>query len=882
MSKLHPKRYYGFRGLLRSIRAKVTMILLVLMGAFAASGYLIYMVLEKISDDMSGLTVTQLPRAQLSADIASNAAKAKDQMIELMLADDLSILVDTEQQVAETKALLSSQITQLYDSEREILETAVEVSTESLIELSAAKRKEFDIRDQIDALVIDLQNTSGDLQYRMRGLASEAYENLTQGGQETVTSVGAILSDLVETDFVLVQNLFQARAEANLLAGAAIALGLTTDPEMTKALNSIAKKSQVGLLMATSRLKASDQTLIDLDVLETALETLKNVVRQSEFSTLQLRQAALDARTRADDALRQALGETQQQLALSVRKSQRENKRSIEGLLDNEVSFLNRILVINNALSAYQVGVLGVIAATTIEQVEVGKVAMEKAMQDIGSYTLFGFDALDAELAALGRVNDPQTGIVTLKINKLNVEQGEHAASKRTVSAVLDISRIALELGGLVRTDIERMAAEVSSDVVEVERKMMMVMFAIIGLFVFMMAMMQIWVSRPLNRISAATEGLADGDRNPISGFDRASTEIHRIATSLAVFRDGIVEHEEQTKIAEQERANRQISQDKAVTALGDGLSKLSAGDLTSHIDIALTEGYEQLRQDFNNTLITLNDTMGEVVDAADSMQGGAVEISQASDDLAHRTETQAATLEQTAAALDELTESVRSAADGARNVEQTVSGAREHAEKSSVVVQNAVGAMNEIEQSSIKISQIISVIDDIAFQTNLLALNAGVEAARAGEAGRGFAVVASEVRGLAQRSSDAAMEIKNLISESSIHVENGVELVGQAGNALHTIMERVNEISGLVSDIATGASEQSVGLTEINVGMTQLDQVTQQNAAMVEEATAASQLLKTDSSNLTGLTSRFQISRMNPDVNEDFNEPIVSSDAAA
>lgn len=861
MSTSYAKKYYGLRGLMRSIRVKVTVILIVLMGAFTASGYLVYDVLEKISGDMLGLTATQLPRAQLSADITLNAAKAKDQMLELMLADDFAVLAETEQQVAETKEMLSEQIAQLYASERETLERAVKVSTDSLIELSAAKRKEFEIKEQIDALVIDLQNTSRGLQSRMRALASDAYEQLTFGGAETVTAVDTVLSDLVETDFLLVQNLFEARAEVNLLAGAAIALGLTTDPDMAKTLNNIAKKSEVGLLMATSRLKASGQTLIDHEILSASLTTLKDIVRQNKLTTPRQRQAALDARTRADDAIRQALGETKQQLALSVKTSQRDNKKSIQGLLDNEVGFLNRILVINNALSAYQVGVLGVIAATTVEQVEVGKISMEKAMQEIGSHTLFGFDALDAELTALGRVNDPETGIVALKIKALNVERGEHAATERTANAVLEISRIASDLGSQVRSDIEQMAAGVSSQVLDVERNMIAVGLAMIGLFIFMMLMMQIWVSRPLNRISAATERLASGDRSPVVGFDRSSTEVHRIAASLAVFRDGIVEHEEQTKIAEQERANRQADQDKAVLALGHALSKLSAGDLTSHIKDTLTEGYEQLRQDFNNTLDTLNDTIGEVVDASVSIQGGASEISQASDDLAHRTESQAATLEETAAALDELTESVRSAADGARNVEQTVENARVQAEESSVVVKNAVGAMNEIEQSSTKISQIISVIDDIAFQTNLLALNAGVEAARAGDAGRGFAVVASEVRGLAQRSSDAAMEIKGLISESSVYVENGVELVGQAGGALQMIMERVNEISGLVSNIATGANEQSVGLNEINVGMTQLDQVTQQNAAMVEQATAASQLLKTDSSNLTGLTSRFQTS---------------------
>jgi methyl-accepting chemotaxis protein len=205
------------------------------------------------------------------------------------------------------------------------------------------------------------------------------------------------------------------------------------------------------------------------------------------------------------------------------------------------------------------------------------------------------------------------------------------------------------------------------------------------------------------------------------------------------------------------------------------------------------------------------------------------------------------------------MTGSVKAAAEGARGVESAISDARNEAEVNREVVENAVSAMTEIEESSNQISQIIGVIDDIAFQTNLLALNAGVEAARAGEAGRGFAVVASEVRALAQRSSEAATEIKTLISNSSSQVERGVDLVGKAGQALQAIVGQVGHISGLVSGIAEGASEQSTGLNEINLGVAQLDQVTQQNAAMVEQATAASQLLNNDAARLTDLISSFE-----------------------
>ncbi|MBT8155182.1 cache domain-containing protein [Epibacterium ulvae] len=361
---------------------------------------------------------------------------------------------------------------------------------------------------------------------------------------------------------------------------------------------------------------------------------------------------------------------------------------------------------------------------------------------------------------------------------------------------------------------------------------------------------------RPMQKLRDRMNRLADGDLiSPVPSLTNRS-ELGGMAQSVQVFQRGLQRQKEME--FEQSKQKEEIS--SVIQMLSSKLSQMSQGNLDIKITDTFPQQYERLRSDFNSTLDTLQDTISQVIDAASSISNGAVEISQASDDLSHRTESQAATLEETAAALEQMTASVRSAAEGARGVENTVSDARQQAEVSGEVVQNAVSAMTEIAQSSSKISQIISVIDDIAFQTNLLALNAGVEAARAGDAGRGFAVVASEVRGLAQRSSDAAMEIKTLISDSSQQVERGVDLVGKAGDALVQIVDRVSHISTLISGIAEGASEQSTGLAEINTGMTQLDQVTQQNAAMVEEATAAGHLLNSDASKLSQLVAYFQI----------------------
>ncbi|MFW8596244.1 CHASE3 domain-containing protein [Cribrihabitans neustonicus] len=362
-------------------------------------------------------------------------------------------------------------------------------------------------------------------------------------------------------------------------------------------------------------------------------------------------------------------------------------------------------------------------------------------------------------------------------------------------------------------------------------------------------------IASGVRSIAGAMRALAEGDNSvEIKGQNRRD-EVGEMASALHTFRSELIKMQE----AEKKKAEgKDAEQTAVVRELSERLSLLAQGDLTVEIAEAFPEDYEKLRQDFNTTARNLHSIVDQVAALSASIRNGAAEISQSSDDLSRRTESQAATLEETAAALDELTASVKSAAEGARSVETTMGEAKAEAEASGEVVQSAVSAMTEIEQSSKHISQIISVIDDIAFQTNLLALNAGVEAARAGEAGKGFAVVASEVRALAQRSSGAAMEIKTLIGDSSKQVERGVDLVGKTGKALQSIVAQVSHISQLVSGIAEGAAEQSIGLNEINMGMSQLDQVTQQNAAMVEEATAAGHMLNSDATKLAELMGHF------------------------
>jgi len=380
----------------------------------------------------------------------------------------------------------------------------------------------------------------------------------------------------------------------------------------------------------------------------------------------------------------------------------------------------------------------------------------------------------------------------------------------------------------------------------------------------------------PLTDMKNYMRMLADGDYSYEVPHANRKDEIGEMAQSVEVFRNAALERkrlreemERDSQLSEEQRIKReQIRAEEAanlkvvVDTLGAGLNRLAECNIRMTIDEPFAENFEMLRTDFNNSIATFQATLEQVLDKTAHINDNSQAMREAADNLSRRTEQQAAALEETAAALEEVTATVRASAERTSETRDLVHEAKNCATISTGVVRGAVEAMTRIEGASGEIGRIIDVIDQIAFQTNLLALNAGVEAARAGDAGKGFAVVAQEVRELAQRSALAAKEIGGLIENSRNEVANGVKLVGETGNALVRIEGFVSEIDVKVEAITTASREQSVGLGEISTAVNSIDQMTQQNASMVEETTAISHSLASDSEQLGELVGRFQLNR--------------------
>ncbi len=507
--------------------------------------------------------------------------------------------------------------------------------------------------------------------------------------------------------------------------------------------------------------------------------------------------------------------------------------------------------------------------ADFISALNAGKPAAMELAASLGKPEIMA--TFDADLAEI-------TKAIQVDLKKM-VEEGAPADAYGAIDDTIDGAgeRMAVTLGKLYEEAGLALGARVAD---ATDRSHESLLFQIVvGLFAMASLLGMLYfhgnvLRRGVFAVRDSMQRILKGDYETAVEAVKRSDEIGEMARSVEMFRVAAVEkrdlersaaasrseNEAERAAGEAARAEEVRQVQTAVAALGQGLNRLSEGNLTATIDQPFRADLESLRQDFNHTVEKLQSALASVRENSSSIQSNSQQMRGAADDLAKRTEQQAASLEETSAALDQITVTVRTATQRAEEASQMVGETRTNAEESRRIVREAVDAMARIENASSEIGKIINVIDEIAFQTNLLALNAGVEAARAGEAGKGFAVVAQEVRELAQRAAGAAKDIKALVGRSSTEVGTGVRLVQETGEALGRIGTDVVRINEHMTSIVMAAREQSTGLQEINTAIGQLDQMTQQNAAMVEETNAASHTLAQDAEGLTALIGQFQL----------------------
>ncbi len=533
-----------------------------------------------------------------------------------------------------------------------------------------------------------------------------------------------------------------------------------------------------------------------------------------------------------------------------------------------------------------KIGYLTHITAATPQATTAAEEAIKKSQDDIRAATA-GYAALagsDREREILKRTTDGvetyiKAGEGMMNLSKMGMYDGA-AKALADMSAISDPALQAIdELVALNFEDVGK-AVQLTQDTHATATTFA---YAIIGAVAALIAISTFFalrgIARPIGIITRSMIDLAEGDTDTAIPYAERADEIGSMAGAVEVFRQAAISNRRLEREAEESRRQAEADRERltaeaedaargrllqATSGLATGLKRLAAGDLSFQLTEPFAPDFEALRHDLNAAVGQLQKTLSSVAHAADLIDNGSRDVSHSANDLSRRTEQQAASLEETAAALDEITANITSSSRRTEEARSIVAKANASASQSGLVVTNAVTAMGRIEQSSNQISNIIGVIDEIAFQTNLLALNAGVEAARAGDAGRGFAVVAQEVRELAQRSAKAAREIKDLIRNSTAEVENGVKLVSETGDVLKTIEAYVVTINQHMDAIATSTREQSTGLAEVNAAVNEMDQVTQKNAAMVEETNAAGAALAKESDNLRALIARFTLEVIN------------------
>ena len=898
----------------QGVSFKIMAIMIGLVGMTAAISSISNITFAGIAQDMETLVEQRVRTLRQGSEVRHSADLMKSSVGDLLVAETSeevdAIRPTLDRQLDDLKAGIKGMTAEI----RQQVAPSLAPLDEEMTRLFEARELLFNVRGKVEAETDRLQILATTTGEALVVAIDDAQFDLAIGGEDTIADVTGTLDNLVNRDFAAMRTVLDLRADMNLASSGLIAL-IETDDAALRAMTADLVAGSLSRLDAVIPAMADHATLAEQQQgLLDAAKALGDAAARPAAVTGPGRARILSLRQEVDASLSQMQDDIAFDLMISADDAGTRNADTIKALLGQQVAALQRLADVRSNLNMLGLDIVSIAGARNDADLSVARTRMLSTTDNLKNQMADLPEPAGDAMAGLLDALTSDTGLNALKVSEFGAQdQAEAWAAAATQHMEETVEILAAEVAAaLDRTEQSGRAIAARIDRTSAQVIGLTAGAAVLAVIAF--GATQWLIVRPLRRLIAATRRLSEGDLSPITGLPDNEGEIGQMARALAVFRNDILakrrleaeeaenairrkaEREaEQARIrkaeaaelaakderarreaeiaaAEEERAARAAAaveaerqqrlrqQSAVVDALARSLRELASGNLSAAIDTPFEEGYEALRLDFNRALSSLSEVMTTIAGSSARINDGSGAIARSSDDLSRRTERSAATLEETAAALALLTNGVQTAAEQARQANGLVERTRRDAVDGGAIVKDTVQAMDQIATSSEKIAKIVHVIDDIAFQTNLLALNAGVEAARAGDAGRGFAVVASEVRGLAQKSSDAAREINELINQSGDSVARGVAMVGNAGTALSEIITAVTELSDIVETIAGSMVDQSSGITEINTAVSQLDGAVQRNAAISQDSVQVSRKLTEESGVLRDAIGRFKL----------------------
>ncbi|MCU0901077.1 MAG: methyl-accepting chemotaxis protein [Cypionkella sp.] len=785
---------------------------------------------------------------------------------------------------------------------------------DSIAQMTRARTDEFLRLSEINATLQGMDKASQSIAQLTAEAADTAYFDLVAGGESTVADVKGTLERLISGDVGTIQLVLSVRVEVNVLRGVLLALGAAPDAARIAILTDISSAALDRLENHLARLRETEGGADRADVVSQIMEDTRAVLAQPRTAAT-LARPILATIEQLDTDIAVWQDDLNFTLEFAAIEATDANETAILGLIETHVEPLRHLAQLDAGARSMFAAAVAVASAQTEDDLRLADANLTNTAQSLSRSLDHVTGPLATRITDLIAYADPKSGLPIRQASLLAAREAAVLASDAAESTMEGIKEAAQRLGDSTLATVLVAGQTIQQVTAQSMDRLWMISAVCLGL-VLATPIIAWWTAlRPIGRATRATAHLAAGDLTAVDGLRPGRGEIGQLVAALHVFRDNLqqkarMEQEERRMAedqaaralaearaaseralaeaaakAEQERRERERAladeaerkrlrdaadatrqqlmdaQNRVVDLLARGLRDLAAGKLDTEIAEPFAENFDQLRQDYNLAVSRLRTVMTTILDTAESINGGAASVSSVADDLARRTESSAATLEQSSAALSELTQLVKGTAARTGTARQIAGDANTKSLEGRETVQKAMGAMQSIAESSARISRIVELIEGIAFQTNLLALNAGVEAARAGESGRGFAVVASEVRALSQRTTQAAQEISGLISESRTEVERGVQMVADVDVSLKAILASISVLGEQIGTISASATEQSVGLSEIDSAVSQLDRNTQQNAAVVEETMAAGQNLSAEASRLVSMLEQFTLS---------------------